>query len=603
MNSGVDGAATGVLGLLGIVLVVGLYVWVALALSAMFRKMGEEQWRAWVPFVNAATLLKWGGFSPWLVLFMLVPGLGTTAVGVLVLISVHRLNPGFGYGGGLTVLAVFLFPVWATILGFGPAQWRGARLGGAPIPPPRHPFGGSLPATGASPPYAPFTAAPPRPPAGGDAAGFGAPLPPPPYPGPGRSLASPPAGPVPSGAAPDRAGSGAPAGSVAPQPWAPPPPAMPPSARRNAPAAEAPLPAHGPVAETPGRSAAPAGVVRADGTSEAGASPSWPAAPTVARSTSPVPPPTPAAPDAAVVDAADAAPAASSPSGAPIAAVPGAADDVPAHRSDAVGAAVAAPTADAAPPTPTLREKFDESDMDEVSAISPAPFPPSSASASRPFVNPPVGPAEDGIISSVPGRSADRPVSRLRPPALGGDDHDPFPELTGEVSAVVGSPAAGAPMSASSSVSAQQREGGASPASATPEPAAPLDDLEDDLDQTVMVRRKRGLWELVPPSGAPIPLHADTVILGRHPAPDPAHPRAQLVTVVDPTRTVSKTHARLERRGDVWHIVDLGSTNGVLLPSLLGTDIELEAGTDAEVAERFLLGDAALRLQRIELPG
>ena len=79
--------------------------------------------------------------------------------------------------------------------------------------------------------------------------------------------------------------------------------------------------------------------------------------------------------------------------------------------------------------------------------------------------------------------------------------------------------------------------------------------------------------------------------------------RAQLVAIADPTRTVSKTHARLERRGETWHIVDLGSTNGVLLPSLLGTDIEVEAGTDAEVAERFLLGDAALRLQRIELPG
>ena len=87
------------------------------------------------------------------------------------------------------------------------------------------------------------------------------------------------------------------------------------------------------------------------------------------------------------------------------------------------------------------------------------------------------------------------------------------------------------------------------------------------------------------------------VDVGRRPAADPSFPGAQLVAVTDPTRTVSKTHARLERRGDAWHITDLGSTNGVLLPSLLGTDIEVEPGTDAEVSERFLLGDAALRLQ------
>jgi len=111
------------------------------------------------------------------------------------------------------------------------------------------------------------------------------------------------------------------------------------------------------------------------------------------------------------------------------------------------------------------------------------------------------------------------------------------------------------------------------------------------------VRRKRVVWEIVPPVGEPIALRADVAIVGRQPAADPAFPGAQLVAVTDPTRTVSKTHARLERRGDAWHITDLGSTNGVLLPSLLGTDIEVEPGTDAEVSERFLLGDAALRLQ------
>ncbi|WP_394289076.1 FHA domain-containing protein, partial [Microbacterium sp.] len=279
-----------------------------------------------------------------------------------------------------------------------------------------------------------------------------------------------------------------------------------------------------------------------------------------------------------------------------------AAADAPVEPVDAVPDATPDPTA----PTPTLRGGW-EGDVDEVSAVSPAPFPPSAAPSPGTFVSPPVTAGEEPV---APIRTRDAAVTRLpaptAAPAVDARDQDVFPELTGEVSAVVGSPAAGAPMSATSSVAAQQRDAEERPpvAAATP----PVEDdaaseFEEDLDQTVMVRRKRGVWELLPPSGAPIPLESDVVILGRHPIADPAHPRAQLVTILDPTRTVSKTHARLERRGDVWHIVDLHSTNGVLLPSLLGTDIELEAGAEIEVADRFMLGDAALRLQRVELEG
>ncbi|WP_404444007.1 DUF5684 domain-containing protein [Microbacterium marinum] len=504
MNTGVDGAANAVLGLLSFLLVLGVYVWVALALSAMFRKMGEEPWRGWVPFLNIATVLKWGGFSPWLVLFALIPGAGQIAVMVLLVISAHRLGPGFGYGGGMTVLAAFLFPVWATILGFGPAPWRGARPAARPAP---------LPPTGASPPYAPFSASP--------SAGW----------------------------------SGAAGPAVPPPAWPAAAPATPPSTT-------------GAVPLTP-----TAPVVRPN-----------PAAPAQPASVAPQPwaPPPPDAPRAPAVH-----------------------DQAPARpEADAAAASI---VPDAAPP------------------VSPAPFPPSSAAAARPFVSPPVSAADEGIISRVPGQTSagqapasqdaaaqahagqaeTAPVTRLPapfPPPAASDreEGDVFPELTGEVSAVVGSPAAGAPKSAISSVSAQQRGADERRAAAMEEAETELD---DELDQTVIVPRRRGVWELLPPSGAPIPLESDVIILGRHPVIDSERPRAQLITVIDPTRTVSKTHARLERRGDVWFIVDLHSTNGVLLPSLLGTDIELEPGVEMEVEGRFLLGDASLRLQRVELGG
>jgi hypothetical protein len=153
----------------------------------------------------------------------------------------------------------------------------------------------------------------------------------------------------------------------------------------------------------------------------------------------------------------------------------------------------------------------------------------------------------------VPGRD-EAPVTRLRPPAFGADrdERDVFPELTGEVSAIPGSPAAGAPVSASSSVSAQERE---------QQESAPAP-WGEDLERTVVERRGHARWELVLPDGSTADLSGDVVILGRNPVADPAHPRAQLLAIADPTRTVSKTHARLERRGEVWRIVDLGSTNG-----------------------------------------
>ena len=119
----------------------------------------------------------------------------------------------------------------------------------------------------------------------------------------------------------------------------------------------------------------------------------------------------------------------------------------------------------------------------------------------------------------------------------------------------------------------------------------------ESVEETVLARR-RGGWLLIPDGSGPIALVSDIVVLGRRPVPDPGRPGAQVIALADPTRTVSKTHARLERRGDAWFITDLSSTNGTLLPGLLGADVELPAGEEAEVADRFLLGDATLRLQR-----
>ena len=646
-----DASLAALLGLLSFVLSVALYVWTALAVSAMFRKMGEEPWKAWVPFLNTATLLKWGGFSPWLVLLTFIP-VAQIVVYVLVVVSAHRINPGFGYGTGMTVLAALLFVVWASILGFGPARWLGARAAGRRVSVAPDPAPSAAPA--AAPTAAAWAVAVPAPAPG--PAPVGAPG------GPGGvdawgATGTPAAAAGPAAAAASVAGADA----SAPEPdgVAFAPPVTAPPASVWTPPDTSPRPASGVGAPAP--DTAPfSGEAAAPGTG-------IPPAPAAA----PAPTPAPAVPAPAVTAAA--------------ADADDDADDEADDENDA--------DADASWP----------SEIDDVSAIYPSPFPPSPADGG-PYAAPPVSgmgdfggtTGSDGRESSssrpaageaapaapiafVPGRRAGEvappqpaPVTRVpaarraepvdaapsderraqegaaQPaaeatgagvapvtPAAGAlfaqpararrtsdaNDPDAFPELSGEVSAVVGSPSAGAPRSAVGAVSAQHRRSesgererpeidgqdrvdppvrrtGAAPAAG---PVTDDDPFADDvLDQTVIARRSvRPVWELVPASGSPVPLAASVVILGRRPSSDPAYPAAQLVAVPGDARTVSKTHARIELRGDAWTVTDLGSTNGVLVRTLMGDEVEVEAGGQLDAGERFFLGDEEFHLRRI----
>lgn len=506
------GALTAVLGVI-------LYVWTSLALAALFRKVDEPGWQGWVPFLNFAALLRLGGFNPWWVLVALVPGLGQIAFAVLVIISAHRVGRGFGVGPGMTVLAALLFVVWASILGFGPAQWRGS----------------AAPAYRAARPEAttpPWVFSPPmseHPPIVSSPTGPVAVPPRPPAPAPDAS--------VPPTESIRVAGRGAerpaetdpfarrePLVDFEPAPWAPP-------------AAPSPF--------APASSSAPAEV-----------------------------PPPPSAGPEQFVPPAEAPDAVAPPaSAAPVAPVPVVSPPL----------TTPAPEVRDAPASPDDDSRW-PSEIDDVSAISPSPFP-SRAASDRPGVVPSLSDAEPPAPPAASRRTWDAvpaPVFAARGVAV---DPDEFPELSGEVSAIIGAPVAGAPRAAQGAVPAQQRR-------------AEADDDLDDADHTVVVARRRTAWQLVTPDGGAVPLTSDVVIIGRLPGADPRHPRAQLVPVDDRTRTISKTHALLELRSDVWHITDLHSTNGVVLTGFMGAEIELEPGSDAPAGERFLLGDAELRIER-----
>ncbi len=109
------------LGSIVAVIGLGLYVWLAFALGAVFAKLGEPRWKAWVPIVNSITIYRLGGYSALWVVALLLPVADVVAA-VIMILALRGINRRFGHGGGFTALAFLALPIWASIIGFGPAR-------------------------------------------------------------------------------------------------------------------------------------------------------------------------------------------------------------------------------------------------------------------------------------------------------------------------------------------------------------------------------------------------------------------------------------------------------------------------------------------------
>lgn len=96
-------------------IVLGFYVWYAVALSRLFPKLGDAGWKGWVPVLNEIVLLQRGGVPGWSVVFYVLPIVQLYGIYLRVL-AVHHIGEKFGKGAGTTVLGVLLPPVWASVL-------------------------------------------------------------------------------------------------------------------------------------------------------------------------------------------------------------------------------------------------------------------------------------------------------------------------------------------------------------------------------------------------------------------------------------------------------------------------------------------------------
>ena len=118
-----------------------LYVIGALAFYGIFKKAGtngDPAWGAFVPIYGFYILLKVVGRPGWWLVLLIIP-IVNLIVFIIVMIDLAK---SFGKGGGYAVGLIFLFWIFAMILGFGSAQYRGPSVGGAAVaaPPPPPPM-------------------------------------------------------------------------------------------------------------------------------------------------------------------------------------------------------------------------------------------------------------------------------------------------------------------------------------------------------------------------------------------------------------------------------------------------------------------------------
>jgi predicted component of type VI protein secretion system len=87
-------------------------------------------------------------------------------------------------------------------------------------------------------------------------------------------------------------------------------------------------------------------------------------------------------------------------------------------------------------------------------------------------------------------------------------------------------------------------------------------------------------------------------LVGRGPAARPDWPEARLLTVVDPDKSVSKTHAGIRVHANELRVEDLRSTNGVRVTHTDGTTSLVEPGAPVTVVlgDTVSLGQFTLRV-------
>ena len=137
-----SGVFAAVMAVIGIILVFALVIYIlqVIGMWKVFKKSGEEGWKAIIPIYNQYTMCKITGVNPWWILIVVVAGGLTGALGesdlasvvsllssiisiyfsVLLYVSLARA---FGKSDGFAVGLILLNPIFLLILGCGSSKF------------------------------------------------------------------------------------------------------------------------------------------------------------------------------------------------------------------------------------------------------------------------------------------------------------------------------------------------------------------------------------------------------------------------------------------------------------------------------------------------
>jgi ABC-type sulfate transport system permease subunit len=96
----------------------------------VFSKAGQPGWAVLIPIYNAYVLCKVAGRPGWWVILLLIPFVNFVIAIILCLDVAKAFGKGGGFAVGLLLLPFIFYP----ILGFGSAQYTGARPAVGPGP-------------------------------------------------------------------------------------------------------------------------------------------------------------------------------------------------------------------------------------------------------------------------------------------------------------------------------------------------------------------------------------------------------------------------------------------------------------------------------------
>ncbi|POH61989.1 hypothetical protein C3B59_15610 [Cryobacterium zongtaii] len=116
--------------------------------------------------------------------------------------------------------------------------------------------------------------------------------------------------------------------------------------------------------------------------------------------------------------------------------------------------------------------------------------------------------------------------------------------------------------------------------------------------QRAAASQAASVWQLTLADGQTIPV-TGSLVLGRDPAPVTRR-AATMVSVIDPARSVSKSHALVELvDGELW-VTDLHSTNGVTVSDVHGARTPVTPGvrTAMGAGVSLSLGEFAVQVSR-----